>query len=659
MKLSKIKIKNFRSFGQEETIIWVQNDLTGIIGANSSGKTSLLESVRKIFGSTTKERGVIKSDFHLTGQETSDELEKPRQMSIELVFIFEEPIIAQDEAVPFFFEQMVVDLPNQPPYLRVRLEATWTNDLRTSEGIIDTKMVYILSPEGEEEDDNKTIFFPNHKRSLIQSFYVPAIRKPSEQLKFAAGSILYRLFNRLRWPDGFDDEFKNKLDDLNNLFRGVSGFGDIQTNLSELWGSYNKDARYNAANITFGSSSFDTILKKLEIEFSPTDTDRPFSITELGEGYRSLFYLTLVSTLLKYENELDLEAGEKPLLTLVLIEEPENHIAPQLLGRVLKNLLALSAQDNVQVIISSHTPSIISRIDPEGIRHLRLDKKQHRTIVRNISLPPKKDDAYKFIKEAVRNYPEIYFAKLVVLGEGDSEEIIFNKLARVYDKDFDDHLISVAPLGGRFVNHIWKLLTQLGIPHITLLDLDRERNTGGWERVKYVLKQLLENNPDIKNELLLLSDGSVLSDEDLKDMHKQDNSLVEYMDGWMECLEEYDVFFSYPLDLDFMLLSAFEDAYKEIAPRGPIIPDSTDNPDEYKEKLSKGIKATLKSVNATASTYSEEEKELMIWYNYHFLGRGKPATHILAMTAIESKDLREKMPPVLERMFDRINEKTA
>src|SRR5690606_28573271 len=113
----------------------------------------------------------------------------------------------------------------------------------------------------------------------------------------------------------------------------------------------------------------------------------PFSVSELGEGYRSLFYLTLVSTLLKIEEEFDIEPGDKPLLTLLLIEEPENHIAPQLLGRVLKNLKSLSEQENVQVILSSHTPSIIRRIDPEGIRHLRLNETEHKTIASNIILP--------------------------------------------------------------------------------------------------------------------------------------------------------------------------------------------------------------------------------------------------------------------------------
>ena len=54
----------------------------------------------------------------------------------------------------------------------------------------------------------------------------------------------------------------------------------------------------------------------------------------------------------------------------------------------------------------------------------------------------------------------------------------------------DPSFVSVVPLGGRHVNHFWRLLTDLSIPYVTLLDLDRERETGGWA-VKYVLDQLI------------------------------------------------------------------------------------------------------------------------------------------------------------------------
>lgn len=665
VKATKIKLKNFRSFGPDITTVMLEDDLTGIIGTNSSGKTAFLEAFRKVFGSNNVERSIYKSDFHTPGGVDPKEIDEA-DLFIEIVFEFEKKKnqdvtpdgdANEDRGIPSFFEQMVVDAPGALPYLRVRLSSKWQKDPRNVDGYIETQLVYITCPEGEEENDSNVHTFPNHKRSLIQSFYVPAIRKPSDQIKFVSGSVLHRIFNKIKWPETFEAEFKEKLEEMNGLFQGIDHFSNIQNKLASLWSNYNKDARYNEATIAFGSSDFDSILRKLEIEFSPTDTDRPFQISELGEGYRSLFYLTLVSTLLKIEDELEVDEGDKPVLTLLLIEEPENHIAPQLLGRVLKNLIELSKQGNVQVVLSSHTPAIISRIEPEAIRHLRLDEVAHKTITSSIALPKETEEAFKFIKEAVRNYPEIYFSKLVVLGEGDSEEIIFKMLSRVYEKDFDDHFISVVPLGGRFVNHVWELLNQLSIPFVTLLDLDRERGGGGWGRVKYAVKQIIQNRPSVKNEILKLKDDSILEDSRLDKMHEWDVKSSQGMNSWIARLEEYDVFFSAPLDLDFMMLRTFEGEYKKTADRGPQIPDKATDSNAFEKKVKNSVKATLKSESAIGETYNEQEKELMIWYNHLFLGRGKPSTHILAISAIPDQDLKEKMPNVLERMFDKIQEK--
>ena len=40
--------------------------------------------------------------------------------------------------------------------------------------------------------------------------------------------------------------------------------------------------------------------------------------------------------------------------------------------------------------------------------------------------------------------------------------------------------VCVVPLGGRHVNHFWRLLERLEIPYVTLLDLDSGRFQGGW-----------------------------------------------------------------------------------------------------------------------------------------------------------------------------------
>ncbi|MEW7400556.1 AAA family ATPase [Elizabethkingia anophelis] len=660
MKISALKIKGFRSFGPDEVNIPIDEKLVGFIGLNSAGKTTSLEAMRKLFGQSLADREIFRQDFHIGKDENLDEITE-RVLSIEARIDFDDE---EKEAVPHFFSDMVVDEEDKNPYLRLRLEATWEKSDYEPEGEVDYKVYFIKVAEGTlEEEDSKQIF-PNHFRRLIQILYVPAIRRPAEQLKYVSGSILFRVLKKIKWDDAFKAEFDGKINEINDAFRGLSEFSTVQTSITEFWQLFHKDERYKDTSLGFGGSDFDSILKKLEISFSPTGTHKTYKIDELGEGYRSLFYLTLVCALLDIEEKLAENEDEgniginRPLLTILAIEEPENHIAPQLLGRVIKILKTIASKDNSQVLLSSHTPAIVKRLNPESILHFRITEK-YETEVNKILLPKKTDEAYKYVKEAVHNYPELYFARLVVIGEGDSEEVIFNRLMEVMEVDFDDNIITFAPLGHRFVNHIWKLLETLHIPYVTLLDLDVEREGGGWGRIKYALKQLISIGTK-KEELLKLSDDSILSDDALNNMHTWsllEKDSIKNLNGWADYLKKYNIFYSNPLDLDFLMLTHYPEFYKKAIPKngGPQIPDETTEIEKFKEKVTASIQATLKSEKATAETYSEDEKKLMIWYNYHFLGRGKPTTHIQVLSSMTDEEIKDNLPKVFTEIFDTIS----
>ncbi|MBF4338260.1 ATP-dependent endonuclease, partial [Vibrio anguillarum] len=111
--------------------------------------------------------------------------------------------------------------------------------------------------------------------------------------------------------------------------------------------------------------------------------------------------------------------------------------------------------------------------------------------------------------------------------------------------------ITVAPLGGRHVNHFWRLLEGLNIPHITLLDLDVGRYQGGWGRIKTTNDQLKLHKPALQ-----LTDG-YKSIPTWNDPQHKIRAFPHYL---ME-LEKRRVFFSYPMDLDFAMLSAFPTAF--------------------------------------------------------------------------------------------------
>lgn len=680
MRLSKLKLMNYRCFGSEEQIILFDN-LTTFIGNNSAGKTAALSALNCMFSENSSDRILQRSDFHLPKEMAPDEMES-QDLYVEAVFEFEELKTGDnggEYVIPIFFQHFVVDNPGELPYLRIRLDATWEKS-NTIEGSIDSKISYITCPEAAEIEDNCRI--PAARRDLdkIRVVYIPAVRDPSRQLKNASGTMMYQIMNSINWSEKTKENVKTKIKELNEQFaeeKGVSMFG---ASLAEQWKAYDSDDRYSTASLRFNSTDIETSVRKTEVVFEPTETGKEYTIDQMGDGLRSLFYISLVDSILDVEGKMQREiesdpentsfSRKPPILTIVALEEPENHIAPHLLGKLVGNLSNIADKSNAQAIMTSHSPAIVKRVDPENLRYFRMDKDLHTSKVRSITLPEKESvqDQYKYIKEAVRAYPELYFAKLVILGEGDSEDIILPKYWEAVNGNVDVGGISIVPLGGRHVNHFWRLLNDLQIPHITLLDLDREREGGGWGRIKYVLKQLIANGHD-KNKLLNTKSG-VLTDEQLDGMSEWDVSDVTSMQTWLDWLERYNVFFSAPLDIDFMMLEQMTSEYKKSldtaeGPRLEIAEDGKKKrvliqtfeetgtyPAEYRARIKKDIKSTLKEEGGDGSTYSTEQQELMIWYTYFFLNRGKPSTHIAVLSRLNDEAIKDNISPVLGRLIE-------
>ena len=680
MRLTKLKLMNYRCFGAEEQIISIDN-LTTFIGSNSAGKTAALSALNCMFSENSGDRILQRSDFHLPPKMTPDEMER-QNLYVEAVFEFEE-LKSEDGggkfAIPIFFQHLIVDNPGGLPYLRIRLEATWEKS-NTIDGSIDSKISYITCPESVEIEEIHRTNAARRDLDKIRVVYIPAVRNPSKQLKNVSGTMMYQIMSSINWSEQTKGNVKTKIKELNEQFEGEKGVSMFGTSLAKQWKAYDSDDRYSTASLRFNSTDIGTSIRKTEVVFAPTETGKEYTIDQMSDGLRSLFYISLVDSILDVEGQMQREietdpgntsfSCKPPILTIVAIEEPENHIAPHLLGKLVENLRNIAEKSNAQAIMTSHSPAIVKRVDPENLRYFRMDKEPQASKVRSITLPEKESarDQYKYIKEAVQAYPELYFAKLVILGEGDSEEIILPKYWEAMNGSVDVGGISIVPLGGRHVNHFWRLLNDLQIPHITLLDLDREREGGGWGRIKYVLKQLIANGHD-KNKLLSTENG-ILTDEEFDEMSNWNVSDAETMESWINYLEGYNVFFSAPLDIDFMMLEQMESKYKESldvteGPRLEVVNEGTkkkvlirtieENSDyrvEHEARIKKDVKSTLKEEGGDGSTYSAEQKRLMVWYTYFFLNRGKPSTHIAVLSRLDDEAIKENIPPVLKRLIE-------
>ncbi|HEO1767445.1 TPA: AAA family ATPase [Acinetobacter baumannii] len=627
MKLDTLRISNFQSFGKEPTEISLE-DISYLIGPNGSGKTSTLQAISRLFCFDPSLRRIQKTDFHI---DPNEEISPPqRELWIEANFSFPELLEdGEHSTIPEFFNQMRLDQEEEIPRVRYRLIASMGID-----GDIEENLYYILDVDENNEPINKTLV-PRSDRNQIQAHYLPARRDPSNHISFGTNALLGRLLRAINWTSERAD-INSLSEQINSCITGNSSISSLCAKLDESWKYLHTGSFFTDPKISFGNSEIEALLKHMSISFSPGHGETNVDYSRLSDGQKSMLYLSLVLSSITLnravisgeETAFDIDKLNPPVFSLILIEEPENSLSPHYLGRISNILKKLLGKDT-QALIATHAPSILRRVDPEKIRYLRLDSTSRYTTVKTIILPAKSDEAHKFVREAVQAFPEVYFARLIVLGEGDSEEIVLPKLFEALDLPIDESAICIAPLGGRHVNHFWRLLSTLKIPYVTLLDLDVARYQGGWGRIKYINNQF-----SLYNNSLMLPDNYGIPN------WKDEKHLVRNYDNYRVELQKRNVFFSSPLDLDFSMLKAFPEAYKV----------SKETPDE------KTIKSVLGKSYFGSNQYSDEEKELFDTYHSHFKVGSKPAAHIDGLSNINDEELKSNMPQAYKDLATKVKE---
>ncbi|WP_328851219.1 AAA family ATPase [Micromonospora globbae] len=636
MKITTLRLSNFQSFGPEATAIDL-GELTYVLGPNGSGKTAVLEALSRLFSPLETQRRIRLEDFHVPIDKRASEVQSGEPaLWLEVDVEFPEAgADGQHASVPPNFSHMAIDKADGVPRIRVRLTASLAAD-----GVIDEKIEYVLEAD-DAGDPTQRAEMSRYDRRHIEVHYLPARRDPADHISYTTASLIGRILRAADWTTE-----RRTLSDLTDQITAslaanaaVTGVG---VQLAGEWRGLHNGAYFKDPSIAFGRGDLEGVLRQLTVTFSPSHHGAPLLFERLSDGQKSLLYISLVlawqslarRVLNGAETSLDPNRLRPPVHTVIALEEPENSLAPQYLGRIIRQLRSASSHGDVQSLIATHAPTLLRRVDPHSICFLRLNAARETTVHR-IVLPADDEDAAKYVREAVQAYPELYFSRYVVLGEGDSEQVVLPRVLAAAGIAEDDASVSVVPLGGRHVNHFWRLLNELQIPHATLLDLDSGRYHGGWGRVRNALKQFNKVRP-----------GTYPKDKiDALPRWDDDRGFPTFKDGrgsiWS--LERRGVFFSHPVDLDLMMLEAYPDAYDI---------DPTD-PDE------KTIVAVLGKNHKNETRLPDDVLQLFDDYHDKFDLASKPATHLAALADLSDEELLEGLPEVLERLVEHVRTSLA
>lgn len=630
MKLQTIRLSNFQSFGAVPTEVALE-EITYLIGPNGSGKTAALQALCRLFAFDPSLRRILRSDFHVPFNEATPPAE--RQLWIEADFLF--PELADDKdnsTVAPHFGHMRLDEVDGTPRVRFRLTATMGVD-----GDIEENMVYVLDINADGSP-LATAQVPRPERNHIHVHYLPARRDPADHIAYGANALLGRMLRAVNW-DAERTVIKGLTDQISSSLAANPSINAFSTRLKTAWSALHKGSFFADPKLTFVTSEIESLLRHMSVSFTPGHDEQLVDFSRLSDGQKSMLYLSLVlssqaigrAVLAEEDKSFDADKLRPPVFTVVAVEEPENSLSPHYLGRIVSALNGMTGDGDAQALIATHAPSMLRRVAPERIRYLRLTP-ERTSRVTHIQLPDTADEAYKFVREAVQAFPEVYFSRLVVLGEGDSEEIVLPRLLQVKGAPVDESAVTIAPLGGRHVNHFWRLLAALQIPYLTLLDLDVARYQAGWGRIKYVNDQFGKYEPEKK----LPPDHGIPKWDSTKDK-------VRDYEHYLDLLEDRDVYFSYPMDLDFAMLLAYPDAYGV----------------EEEDPEASTIKAVLGKSHHDASQYSNDEQKLFSTYHQRFKLGSKPAAHIDALAQLTDEELMADMPASLSRLADAVIAKLA
>lgn len=513
MRLKSVKLTNFRGY-QGTTVIPIDEAMTGIVGRNDFGKSTILEALAIFFEAEGAKAD--KNDmncFRLAEGEGQfeiacefDELPESLVLDVNIETTLQEELLLNSDGYFEVVKTFKATTSGKPDKTFIRCQHPSDEGLDNLLGlkIADLKK---LGKERAVEDAVADKRVASQWRQAIRMAAQPlnlseALLDVDKGLSTEGKSVwgkiqdqlpTFALFKADRESSDGDAEAKNPLQQAVKEAQSA-----LQAQITAL------EEQIEQSVLDVAGRTLDKLREmapELANELTPRFKDKPkwtfnftldgengIPINKRGSGVRRLILLNF------FRAEAEKVVAGSQRKVIYAIEEPETSQHPNYQVMLMKALLELANQDNRQILVTTHVPALAGLIPIEGVRYVTKNDDG----VPIVKMPS--DDVLKEAAESLGVLPETGMerAKGVVLVEGKSD-VTFLRHATKSLKDAGHIHASleeagIVPLqtgGSGNVKH-WvthKLADDLGLPWCVFLDSDIG---GSPEQVKSILKRKSE-----------------------------------------------------------------------------------------------------------------------------------------------------------------------
>lgn len=424
MYISKFILENFRKYKMLN--VEFNQNLNVLVGENNSGKTAIIDAIRILLGTQSNDYYRIqREDFYYDGKSYADNF----KITCYIEGISDKEGANFLECISFKKDENG----NNLAYLKIEMEANFKNNKIYND-------VYI----GDFTDDNG-YRIPGEIKELLKVAFLKPLRDAENQMVAKRGSRLSQILLSIDHEilnDNEDNKLKNIISDANTKIKKATNeikmkkIGDskevaIIDIINQFIENANPEKEGIEADFQIKDDSLREILEKLSVEFNYPNE---------GLGIENLLYIAIEFLLLKNSSYSGLKT--------VLIEEIEAHLHPQtqinLINFIIKNY---SQGESGQIIMSTHSPNITSKVDIEKII---LCKNNSVYSLKSSDTQLEKGD-YKFLARFLDvTKSNLFFSKKLIFVEGDAENILIPTIAKIILGDtLESKGISVINVGSR------------------------------------------------------------------------------------------------------------------------------------------------------------------------------------------------------------------